>query len=167
MAYNLLSRIPEGLKPILNIYENYVAKLGKEIVSRLGTSVTKNPRFYVDQLLNLHAKYYHVNQQVFSSDSLFTASVDKAFRTIINDTLSSNAPANGPETLARYCDMMMKKNAGKRDVNSGTAGAGSKRKGMKKPVADMDEGDQEERLMKMVNQAGFIMRNEIKQLVFF
>lgn len=151
LAYTLLSRIPEGLKPILDIYENYVAKLGKEIVSRLGTSVTKNPRSYVDQLLNLHSKYYHVNQQVFSSDPLFTASVDKAFRTIINDSLSANIPANGPETLARYCDMMMKKNAGKRDVNPGTAGAGSKRKGIKKPVADMDEGDQEERLMKMVS----------------
>ncbi|KAI8642535.1 Cullin [Parasitella parasitica] len=154
LAYTLLSRIPEGLKPILDIYENYVAKLGKDIVSRLGSSVTKNPRSYVDQLLNLHSKYYHVNHQVFSSDSLFTASVDKAFRTIINDTLSPTAPANGPETLARYCDMMMKKNAGKRDINSGTAGAGSKRKGIKKPIAEMDEGDQEERLMKIKKKRG-------------
>ncbi|CAO3629909.1 unnamed protein product [Mucor fragilis] len=163
LAYTLLSRIPEGLKPILDIYENYVAKLGKEIVSRLGTSVTKNPRSYVDQLLNLHSKYYHVNQQVFSSDPLFTASVDKAFRTIINDTLSANVPANGPETLARYCDMMMKKNAGKRDVNTGTAGAGSKRKGIKKPVADMDEGDQEERLMKMVTLFKYVDDKDVFQ----
>lgn len=146
MAYNLLSRIPEGLKPILEIYENYVAKLGKDVVSRLGSSVTKNPRSYVDQLLNLHSKYYHVNRQVFDSDPLFTASVDKAFRTVVND----NVPANGPETLARYCDMMLKKNAGKKDAHSGTAGAGSKRKGLKKPLTEADEGDQEEKLMKMV-----------------
>lgn len=143
LAYNLLSRIPDGLKPILEIYENYVAKLGKEIVSRLGSSVTKNPRSYVDQLLNLHSKYYHVNQQVFDSDPLFTAAVDKAFRTVVNDSTS----ANGPETLARYCDIMLKKNSGKKDVNSGTT---SKRKGLKKPITEVDEGDQEEKLMKMV-----------------
>jgi hypothetical protein len=152
LAYSLLSRIPEGLKPILDIYENYVTKLGKEIVSQLGSSVTKNPRAYVDQLLTLHSKYYQVNQQVFSSDPLFTASVDKAFRTIINDTLGNNLPANGPETLARYCDMMMKKNAGKKDVSSSTTGAsaGAKRKGLKKPITEVDEGGQEERLIKMV-----------------
>jgi hypothetical protein len=158
LAYNLLSRIPEGLKPILDIYENYVAKLGKEIVSQLGSSVTKNPRAYVDQLLTLHSKYYQVNQQVFSSDPLFTASVDKAFRTIINDTLGNNLPANGPETLARYCDMMMKKNAGKKDVNSSTTTAGAKRKGLKKPIAEVDEGGQEERLMKMVRPMRIVMQ---------
>lgn len=152
MACNLLSRIPDGLKPVLDIYENYVAKLGKDIVLQLGTSVTKNPRAYVDQLLSLHSKYYQVNQQVFSSDPLFTASVDKAFRTIINGSLANNSPANGPEILARYCDMMMKKNAGKKDMSSSTTGtsSGGKRKGLKKPVSEVDEGDQEEKLMKMV-----------------
>lgn len=41
MAYNLLSRLPDGLKPILSIYENYVCKLGKEIVSKLGSTIMK------------------------------------------------------------------------------------------------------------------------------
>ncbi|RCH89773.1 hypothetical protein CU098_009343, partial [Rhizopus stolonifer] len=133
LAYTLLSRIPDGLRPLLDIYETYVSRLGKEIVSRLGSSISKNPQSYVDQLLALHQKYYQVNQQVFSSDSLFTAAVDKAFRTIVNENWSVNASSNGAETLARYCDMMLKKNAGKKD----------------KRVMDMDEGDQEQKLMKM------------------
>ncbi|KAI7879830.1 Cullin [Mucor mucedo] len=156
LAYSLLSRIPDGLKPILDIYQNYVAKLGKEIVTQLGSSVTKNPKSYVDQLLALHQKYYQMNQQVFSSDPLFTAAVDKAFRTIINDTAGTNLPANGPETLARYCDMMMKKNAGKKEP------ATAKRKGLKKPV-DMDEGDQEERLMKMVTLFKYVEDKDVFQ----
>lgn len=157
-----MSRIPEGLKPILDIYQNYVSKLGKEIVTQLGTSVTKNPKSYVDQLLALHQKYYRVNHQVFSSDPLFTAAVDKAFRTIINDTVGANVPANGPETLARYCDMMMKKNAGKKEV---TAGGAHKRKVMKKSaVVDIvEEGDQEERLMKMVTLFKYVEDKDIFQ----
>lgn len=163
MAYNLLNRIPDGLKPILEIYQNYVSKLGKDIVTQLGSSVTKNPKSYVDQLLSLHQKYYQVNHQVFSSDPLFTAAVDKAFRTIINDSSGNNLPANGPETLARYCDMMMKKNAGKKEATS-AAGGPTKRKGLKKPiVADMDEGDQEERLMKMVTLFKYVEDKDVFQ----
>lgn len=159
MTYSLLSRIPEGLKPILDIYQNYVAKLGKEIVAQLGSSVTKNPKSYVDQLLALHQKYYQVNHQVFSSDPLFTAAVDKAFRTIINDTAGTNLPANGPETLARYCDMMMKKNAGKKEP----AATSAKRKGLKKPIVDLDDGDQEERLMKMVTLFKYVEDKDVFQ----
>lgn len=107
----------------------------------------KNPKTYVDQLLALHSKYYQINQQVFSSDPLFTAAVDKAFRTVINGAIA-NSSTDGPETLARYCDMMMKKNAGKKEVVSTTAADG-KRKGAMRKV-DLDEGDAEERLMRMV-----------------
>lgn len=172
MAYSLLSRILEGLKPILDIYQAYVSKLGKEIVSQLGSSVTKNPKAYVDQLLALHTKYYQVNHQVFSADPLFTAAVDKAFRTIINDSLGQNLPANGPETLARYCDMMMKKNAGKKEVNT-SGGAGQRKAtatsasvsagsdGLKKQA--VDEGDQEQRLMKMVTLFKYVEDKDVFQ----
>jgi hypothetical protein len=160
LAYSLLNRIPDGLKPILDIYQNYITKLGKDIVSQLGSSVTKNPKSYVDQLLSLHQKYYQVNHQVFSSDPLFTAAVDKAFRTIINENIN-NLPANGPETLARYCDMMMKKNAGKRETAGTTAVV--KRKGLKKPMIELDEGDQEERLMKMVTLFKYVEDKDVFQ----
>ncbi|KAG1249512.1 hypothetical protein G6F68_013287 [Rhizopus microsporus] len=114
LAYKLLSRIPDGLKTILDMYENYITKLGKDILSQLGAGVSKNPKPFVDQLLALHSKYYQVNNQVFESHSLFTAAVDKAFRTIVNDATN----ANGPEILARYCDMMLKKSVGRRSRGS-------------------------------------------------
>ncbi|RUP51075.1 hypothetical protein BC936DRAFT_150004 [Jimgerdemannia flammicorona] len=41
MAYNLLARIEDGVKPLLKLYEEYITRLGKSMVSRLGSSVSK------------------------------------------------------------------------------------------------------------------------------
>ncbi|OBZ86289.1 Cullin-2 [Choanephora cucurbitarum] len=163
LAYTLLSRISDGLKPILEVYENYVTKLGKDILSRLGSSILKNPYAYVDELLSLHQKYYQVNQQVFGSDPLFTAAVDKAFRSIVNESWNTSLPAQGPEALARYCDMMLKKNTGKKDAIASNSASG-KRKGLKKRMNDLvDEGDQEQRLMKMITLFKYVDDKDVFQ----
>ncbi|KAI8342303.1 Cullin [Chlamydoabsidia padenii] len=159
LAYNLLNRLPDGLKPVLTVYEEYVRDLGKGIVSKLGSSTMKNPRTYVDQLLALHGKYYRINQEVFSSDPLFTAAVDKAFRTVINGAIA-NSSADGPETLARYCDMMMKKNAGKKEIVGTTVDG--KRKGAMRKV-ELDEGDAEERLMRMITLFKYVDDKDVFQ----
>ncbi|KAI9261530.1 Cullin [Phascolomyces articulosus] len=176
LAYNLLSRIPDGLKYILSIYEEYVARLGKDILAKLGHSVPKIPKAYVDQLLNLHIKYYSVNSQVFSSDPLFTAAVDKAFRTIVNDT-QTNPSANGPETLARYCDMMMRKNAGKKDISTvpsaldnttstttSTSGSSNSKKkvNLRRPDTE-DFMDPEEKLLKMITLFKYVEDKDVFQ----
>ncbi|KAI9476498.1 MAG: Cullin [Benjaminiella poitrasii] len=177
LVYKLLNRIPSGLKPILTIYEDYVAKLGQEIVTGLGLSVAKNPKAYIDQLIDLHSKYYQVNQQVFSSDSAFTAAVDKAFRRIVNDDdeqehkANNNSSLSGPEILARYCDMMLKKNAGRKEALSSSTTNGSngapttnKRKAlMKKAMMEVDENDQEEKLMKMITLFNYVEDKDIFQ----
>lgn len=41
LAYNLLLRVPNGLKPILALYETYVANRGKTILEKLGSTVSK------------------------------------------------------------------------------------------------------------------------------
>ncbi|KAI8137354.1 Cullin [Fennellomyces sp. T-0311] len=160
LAYSLLNRIPDGLKSILSIYEEYVARLGKDILAKLGHSVPKIPKAYVDQLLDLHNKYYTVNQQVFASDPLFTAAVDKAFRTVVNDT-QTNPAANGPETLARYCDMMMRKNAGKKDMP--VAPLDSKKKGNLRRADAEDFMDPEEKLLKMIALFKYVEDKDIFQ----
>ena len=102
-----------------------------------------------------------MNNQVFSSDPLFTAAVDKAFRTVVNDT-QTNPSANGPETLARYCDMMMRKNAGKKDVASSTTldSNGKKKGNLRRPDNIEDSMDPEEKLLKMVKKKSFFKRDD-------
>ncbi|CAG8505419.1 9997_t:CDS:10, partial [Scutellospora calospora] len=108
MAYNLLSRIPDGVNPLLEIFEKYISNIGKGMIERMGNSIAKDPREYVESLMDLHIKYMIVCQKVFINDSAFVAAVDKAFRTIVNDT-STNPIAHSPEVLARYCDVLLKK----------------------------------------------------------
>ncbi|KAI8074434.1 Cullin [Gongronella butleri] len=156
LAYTLLHRLPEGLRPILSIYEDYISKLGKDIVSKIGATVLKNPKEYVDQLLDLHQKYYQINADVFSGDPLFTAAVDKAFRVVINGTVV-NATSDGPETLARYCDMMLKKNAAKRDI----VAPDGKRKAIRK--TDGDDSDIEEKLLKMITLFKYVDDKDVFQ----
>lgn len=152
-----MNRIPDGLAPILELYESYVAKLGKDILVKLGPSAAKNPKAYVDQLLDLHERYYSMNQRVFSSNPLFTAAVDKAFRSVVNDT-QTNPSVNGPETLARYCDMMLRKTASKKDTAA--LSSGEKRKAPTRKITSMeaDDTDAEARLMKMVRKQSNVAR---------
>ncbi|KAG0243480.1 hypothetical protein BGW41_002020 [Actinomortierella wolfii] len=108
MAFSLLSRIENGITPLLTTFERHITAVGKEIIAGLGTSITKDPRDYVERLIELHTKYTQMCTKVFASDASFVAAVDKAFRTIVNDT-STNTAARAPEVMARYCDVMLKK----------------------------------------------------------
>jgi hypothetical protein len=47
--------------------------------------------------------------QVFTNEPCFTASIDKAFRSIINDSYQG-IQLKSAELLARYCDLQLKKN---------------------------------------------------------
>ncbi|CAG8456136.1 9200_t:CDS:10 [Ambispora leptoticha] len=84
-----------------------IDELKKSQEDRMGTGTLKDPRDYVEPLMSLHSKYMNVCQKVFSSDPAFIAAVDKAFRRIENDPSMNTA---APEVLARYCDVLLKKN---------------------------------------------------------
>ncbi|RHZ52955.1 hypothetical protein Glove_454g2 [Diversispora epigaea] len=109
MAYNLLSRISGGVNPLLEIFEQYITNIGKGLIARMGNSITKDPREYVESLMNHHIKYMNLCHKVFINDAAFVAAVDKAFRTVVND-VNTNPVAQAPEVLARYCDVLLKRN---------------------------------------------------------
>ncbi|KAG0230091.1 Cullin-2 [Mortierella sp. GBA43] len=97
-----------GISPLLETFERYITTVGKEIILGLGASITKDPREYVERLLDLHSKYTQMCSKLFTNDSAFIASLDKAFRTIVNDT-STNSAARSPEVMAKYTDIMLRK----------------------------------------------------------
>ncbi|KAG0343849.1 hypothetical protein BG004_004956 [Podila humilis] len=108
MAYSLLSRIEDGNEPLLEIFEKYITTVGRDIILGLGAGITKDPREYVEKLIDLHAKYMQMCLKVFANDASFVAAVDKAFRTIVNDT-ATNSAARSPEVMARYTDTLLRK----------------------------------------------------------
>ncbi|CAI2161539.1 18874_t:CDS:10 [Funneliformis geosporum] len=108
MAYTLLSCIPSGVNPLLEIFERYITNIGKGLIVRMGNSIAKDPREYVESLLNHHSKYLTVCQKVFVNGAAFVAAVDKALRAIVNNA-TINPIAHSPEVMARYCDVLLKK----------------------------------------------------------
>lgn len=108
-AYRLVSRIQNGVNPLLHILERHVNKLGKALVAKLGTTVLKEPKEYVEPLMVLQIEYMEIVNEYFGNDAEFVAAVDKAFRAVVNDTVT-NVSVNAPEVLARYCDGLLKRN---------------------------------------------------------
>lgn len=43
MAYSLLSRIEDGIEPLLEIFEKYITTVGRDIILGLGASISKVP----------------------------------------------------------------------------------------------------------------------------
>ncbi|KAF9579538.1 Cullin-2, partial [Lunasporangiospora selenospora] len=108
MAYSLLSKIENGIAPLLQTFEKYITTVGRDIIVGLGANISKDPREYVERLIELHSKYIQMCSKVFTNDAAFVAAVDKAFRTIVNDT-ATNAAARSPEVMARYTDTLLRK----------------------------------------------------------
>ncbi|CAG8523652.1 5982_t:CDS:10 [Diversispora eburnea] len=98
-----------GVNPLLEIFEQYITNIGKGLIAGMGNSITKDPREYVESLMNHHIKYMNLCHKVFINDAAFVAAVDKAFRTVVND-VNTNPVAQAPEVLARYCDVLLKRN---------------------------------------------------------
>lgn len=110
MAFSLLSRIVDGVKPLLEIYERHITTCGKGLIAQMSQQTLKEPWEYVAPLLALHKKHMDISSKTFLNSGAFVAAVDKAFRAIINDT-TTNPLALAPEVLARYCDVLLRKGA--------------------------------------------------------
>ena len=41
MTYTLLSRIPDGVNPLLEIFERYITNIGNGLIIRMGNSIAK------------------------------------------------------------------------------------------------------------------------------
>ncbi|KXN72068.1 Cullin-domain-containing protein [Conidiobolus coronatus NRRL 28638] len=152
LAYKLLNRIKNGLDPILQIFENFIIKLGGEEIFEFEKASTKDPRIYVEILLNLHTKFIQITQNTFLNDPQFIASVDKAFRRIINAKRDPKLDKYGqpPEMLAKYADLMLKKGvkpiATTNSATSNTGGSGNSQQ----LTAEISDIDPEVKLSNMI-----------------
>ncbi|RKP38385.1 Cullin family-domain-containing protein [Dimargaris cristalligena] len=105
LAYSLLARIADGIQPALETYEQFVVEGGRQIKRAVASTEFKDLREVVEKLMHFHTKQLQACQDVFRNDPAFTAALDKAFRTVVNEQRTKALYA--PELFAKYCDLVL------------------------------------------------------------
>jgi cullin 1 len=111
--YKLLSRIPEGLEPLRQRFENHVRKAGLSAVEKVAADADKlEPKVYVDALLEIHTQYQGLVKRAFNDEPEFTRSLDNACREFVNRNEVCKSGSNkSPELLAKYTDVLLRKSS--------------------------------------------------------
>jgi cullin 1 len=111
--YKLLSRIPDGLDPLRQRFENHVRKAGLSAVEKVAADAEKlEPKVYVDSLLEIHTQYQGLVKRAFNDEPEFTRSLDNACREFVNRNAVCKSGSNkSPELLAKYTDVLLRKSS--------------------------------------------------------
>lgn len=111
--YDLVAKIPDGLNELKNLFEIYIYNQGIEALEKCCDLAINDPKQYVMTILEVHNKYDLLVLKAFHNDKGFVAALDKACGRFINNnaiTKKCNNSSKSPELLARYCDVLLKKN---------------------------------------------------------
>lgn len=111
--YHLVQRVgSSGVCDLCNILETHIIAKGTEAIETCGDAALTDPKLYVNTILDIHRKYLLLVSESFNNDKKFNQSMDQACTKFINSnavTKKVNA-VKSPELLAKYCDMLLKKN---------------------------------------------------------
>lgn len=78
-AHVLLSRIDNGLNPLLDTFEKYVYSQGSSYAKDFFSSNSQDPSDYVDGLSKLYTKFTEIKTRVFLNEPAYAACIDKVF----------------------------------------------------------------------------------------
>lgn len=108
-VYNLLQRIPDGIGPLTETFEDYVAKRGRSILGKIAEDVKPSMLHstYVSQLgfLRRHLEATFV-RRIFCGDERFLERLNNAFTRILSVRLPCYPKSSG-ELLAETLDKTM------------------------------------------------------------
>ncbi|KAK5135672.1 hypothetical protein LTR08_004973 [Meristemomyces frigidus] len=109
--YKLLARIPDGLEPLRNRFENHVRRAGHLAVEKVADQGEKlDPKAYVDALLEVHTQYAALVQTAFTGEAEFVRALDNACREYVNrNKVCQKNSARSPELLAKHADNVLKR----------------------------------------------------------
>lgn len=109
--FRLFQRLEDGLTPIAQIVQAFIATMGNDVISRRqarldGGEKDKNddPKF-VKAIIELHDKYLTVVKNDFSGHSLFQKALKDAFVQIVNKNVGQYTNA---ELMSTFCDRILK-----------------------------------------------------------
>ncbi|KAG6876366.1 hypothetical protein C0993_003662, partial [Termitomyces sp. T159_Od127] len=113
--YGLLSRLPDGLEPLRRNFEQFVKAAGLAAVATLVTGTDTDgvdPKVYVDTLVSVYNRNKDRVHRCFRGEVGFMASLDKANQDYVNsNAVTSNCSTKSPELLAKYADLVLRKNS--------------------------------------------------------
>lgn len=110
--YSLLWRVPSGLDPLRERFEQHIKKAGLASVEKTvgaGEEAAVDPKAYVDSLLAVHNKNSELVNKAFKGDQGFIASLDKACREFVNRNKACPSANKSPELLAKFADAVLRK----------------------------------------------------------
>jgi cullin 1 len=108
--YSLLSRIPDGVEPMLAVLKSFVVSYVREKVDSLGKKAEQCEE-YCEVLLDSYSLFsVTIVELAFQSSPKFVQTLDKALREVIN------RKADSPELLAKYCDALLRKGKNKSEA---------------------------------------------------
>ncbi|XP_066597628.1 cullin-2 [Prorops nasuta] len=109
LLYPLLRPLQGALAPLAIKLTQHITEQGLQAIGPLqGENVHIQ---FVENMLEVHAKYSELIKDVFKGDQAFVGALDKACTAVVNFRPIPRQPARAPELLAKYCDSLLKKSA--------------------------------------------------------
>jgi cullin 1 len=78
--YRLLSRIEDGIRPMLEVLQAYVAQTGFDAIKSIPEKDRAEAKPYVETLLGTYAQFSDLVRKAFENSPPFVAALDKACR---------------------------------------------------------------------------------------
>lgn len=145
--YTLLEKVQSTLDPLARKFEDHVREEGLKSIEALLNSTIRRPKettkpppksrlsvfgvletdqqkkLYIKSLINTFSTFSDVVEKAFNNDPIFVKALDNACQQFINkNSVATPAGYKGtsktPEYLAKYSDLLMKKNSREGDFSS-------------------------------------------------
>lgn len=106
--YQLLSRVNQGIRPLLSVFEEYIIDLCIQKCS-IDDFKSGNERLIMDKLLEIHEETSSLISKCFQKNSDLEASLDKGFRIVVNRQRndSNGIQFKAPEAISLYFDHVL------------------------------------------------------------
>ena len=115
IIYVLLARIPDGLEPLRDRFEEHVKRAGLVAITRLvgdgGGTTQIDPKAYVDALYEVYRGGFEMVERSFEGDTDFVARLDKACRDFVNENAATRGSSTkSSDLMVKYADDFLRKN---------------------------------------------------------
>lgn len=129
--FSLLSRVPDTLVKLRNIFEDHVREAGLVALRKIDEAGTEaaasgvatpeeepkkkssetDPKVYISVLLEVHSKFESVCTAAFKAEAGFVASLEKGCREFVNRNVICKGSSKSSELLAKYSDGLLRKSS--------------------------------------------------------